>query len=73
MPGLAATGSTSIELLAEEHLEDAAVLLSARHAAGRRVEPALDPRYEEPEAARAEIAALLAREESSGVVATLPE
>ena len=69
MPGLAATGSTSIELLAEEHLEDAAVLLSARHAAGRRVEPALDPRYEEPEAARAEIAALLAREEASGVVA----
>ena len=33
------------------------------------MEPALDPRYEEPEAARAEIAALLARDGASGVVA----
>ena len=65
----AATGSTTFAPFAEEHLDGAAVLLAARHAAGRRVEPALDPRYEEPDAARAEIAALLGRDESSGVVA----
>ena len=69
MPGLAATGSISFAPLAEEHLDGAAVLLAARHAASRRAEPALDPRYEEPDAARAEIAGLVAREGASGVVA----
>ena len=68
MPGLTTTGSV-VAPLAEEHLDGAAVLLAERHAAGRRAEPALDPRYEEPVAARAEIAALLAREDASGVAA----
>jgi GNAT superfamily N-acetyltransferase len=66
---LAATRSTTFEPLAEEHLDGAAVLLAARHAACRRIEPALDPRYEDPELARAELAPLLAREGASGVVA----
>lgn len=66
---LAATGVTSFEPLAEEHLDGAAVLLAARHAAGRRAEPALDPRYEEPELARSELAPLLARDGASGVAA----
>ena len=69
MPGVAATRSTSFEPLAEEHLDGAATLLAARHAAARRAEPALDPRYEEPDLARAEIAPLLARDGASGVVA----
>lgn len=69
MPRLAVAGSTTFAPLAEEHLDGAAVLLAARHAAGRRAEPALDPRYEEPDAARAEIAALLTRDGASGVAA----
>ncbi|HEY7177717.1 MAG TPA: GNAT family N-acetyltransferase [Gaiella sp.] len=64
-----ATGSTSFAPLAEEHFDDAAVLLAARHTAGRRVEPALDPRYEDPAAAREEIAGLFGRDGASGVVA----
>jgi GNAT superfamily N-acetyltransferase len=69
VPGLTTIGSTVVAPLAEEHLDGAAVLLAERHMAGRRAEPALDPRYEEREAARAEIAALLAREGASGVAA----
>jgi len=69
VPGLAAIRSTTFEPLAEEHLDGAALLLAARHAAARRVEPALDPRYEEPGLARGEIAQLLARDGASGVVA----
>ena len=69
MPGLATTGSTTFEPLAEEHLDGAALLLAARHATARRAEPGLDPRYEKPDVARAEIAGLLARDGSSGVVA----
>jgi GNAT superfamily N-acetyltransferase len=64
-----ATGSTTFTPLAEEHLDGAATLLAARHAAGRRVEPALDPRYEEPAAARQEIVSLLRRDGASGVAA----
>jgi GNAT superfamily N-acetyltransferase len=69
MRGVAATRSRTLEPLAEEHLDGAAVLLAARHAAGRRAEPALDPRYEDPTASRDEIAALLARDGASGVAA----
>ena len=69
MPGVAATRSTSFEPLAEEHLDGAAALLAARHTAARRAEPALDPRYEEPDLTRAELAPLLARDGASGVVA----
>jgi GNAT superfamily N-acetyltransferase len=68
MPELA-TGTTLFAPLAEEHLDDAAVLLAARHAAGRRAEPALDPRFEDPAAARDEIAALLDRDDASGIAA----
>ena len=64
-----ATGSTTFTPLAEEHLDGAATLLAARHAAGRRVEPALDPRYETPAAARQELASLLGRDGASGVAA----
>jgi GNAT superfamily N-acetyltransferase len=53
----------------DEHLPAAAVLLAARHAAQRRVEPGLDPAYEAPDAARVEIEALRVREGASGVVA----
>jgi GNAT superfamily N-acetyltransferase len=67
--GLAVTRSTSFVSLGEEHLDAAAALLAARHRAQRRVEPGLDPRYEDPAAARAELAALLNREDASGVAA----
>jgi GNAT superfamily N-acetyltransferase len=68
MPGLAAIRSTTFEPLVEDHLDGAAVLLAARHASMRRVEPALDRRYEEPGEARAEISQLLTRDGASGVV-----
>jgi GNAT superfamily N-acetyltransferase len=64
-----ATGSTTFTPLAEEHLDGAATLLAARHAAGRRVEPALDPRSETPAAARQEHASLHGRDGASGVAA----
>jgi GNAT superfamily N-acetyltransferase len=54
---------------ADEHLDAAARLLAERHRAHRLVEPLLDPRYEEPAAARAEIEALRAIESASGVAA----
>jgi GNAT superfamily N-acetyltransferase len=69
MPGSVTTGSTRFSPLAEGHLDGAAVLLAARHAAGRRAEPALDARFEDPAASRDEIAALLARDGASGVAA----
>jgi GNAT superfamily N-acetyltransferase len=53
----------------EEHLEGAAALLAERHRAQRLVEPGLDPRYEEPSAARAEIDALRRVDGASGVAA----
>ena len=41
---------TRLELVpfSDEHLEDAARLLAARHARHRAIEPLLDPRYEDP-------------------------
>src|SRR5512139_398116 len=39
----------------EGDLDAAAVLLAARHAAHRRAEPLLSPRFESPETARAEL------------------
>jgi GNAT superfamily N-acetyltransferase len=53
----------------EDHLAGAAVLLAERHRAQRLVEPGLDPRFEEPSAARAEIDALRRFDGASGVVA----
>jgi GNAT superfamily N-acetyltransferase len=69
MPVLAVTGALELVPLAEEHLGDAGALLAARHRAHRRVEPGLDPRYEDPAAARAEIEELLSREDASGAAA----
>src|SRR5262245_3880310 len=54
---------------ADEHLDGAATLLAERHRAQRAVEPGLDPRHEEPAAARAEIDALLRTDGASGVAA----
>lgn len=54
-------------------IDDAARLLAARHAAQRAVEPGLDPAYEDPAVARAEIEALLATEGSTGALATRGE
>jgi GNAT superfamily N-acetyltransferase len=53
----------------DDHLDGAASLLAERHRAQRVVEPALDPRYEEPASARAEIEALQRLEGGSGVAA----
>jgi len=52
------------------HIADAGRLLAARHRAGRAIEPALDPAYEDPAGAAREIEALLAREGTAGVAAT---
>ena len=64
-----ATASTTFAPLAEKHLDGAATLLAARHAAARLVEPSLDPRYEDPATARREISGLLGRDGASGVAA----
>jgi GNAT superfamily N-acetyltransferase len=52
---------------ADEHLDSAALLLAERHRAHRLAEPGLDPRYEEPDAARDELGALLRADGASGV------
>jgi ribosomal protein S18 acetylase RimI-like enzyme len=54
---------------AEEHLEDAAALLAARHTRHRQAEPLLPSRYEAPEAARAEVAREWGAEGASGAIA----
>jgi GNAT superfamily N-acetyltransferase len=54
---------------AASHLDAAAILLAARHRAHRAAEPLLAPRFEEPAAAAAEVAALLEQEGASGAVA----
>lgn len=53
---------------AEEHLDDAARLLAARHRRQRASEPLLDPRFEADGAARAEIALLWQQRGASGAV-----
>lgn len=53
----------------EEHLEDAATLLAARHARQREIEPLLPDRYEAREAAREEVAAVWHTEGASGAFA----
>jgi GNAT superfamily N-acetyltransferase len=52
---------------ADEHLDSAALLLAERHRTHRLAEPGLDPRYEEPDAARDELGALLRADGASGV------
>ncbi len=54
---------------ADDHLDGAALLLAERHRAHRLVEPGLDARYEEPDAAREEIDALVRSDGASGVAA----
>ena len=53
----------------DEHLGDAAVLLAARHAAQRTVEPLLSAAFEEPEHALAELQTAWETERASGAVA----
>ena len=59
----------TIAPFAAEHLDAAGRLLAERHRAHRLAQPGLDPRYEAPEAARAEIEELLASDGASGVAA----
>lgn len=54
---------------ADEHLEAAGELLAARHRRHREAEPLLSERFEDPVAAREEVAALWAKEDASGAVA----
>ncbi len=61
--------SPEILPFADEHVAAAGGLLAARHRAHRAAEPLLSPRYEDPEAARAEVAAAFAAEDASGSVA----
>ena len=56
---------------ADEHVEDAARLLAARHARHRRDEPLLPPRFEEPAAARDELLAVRRANDASGAAALL--
>jgi GNAT superfamily N-acetyltransferase len=60
-----------LELLpfADEHLDEAARLLAARHARHRAAEPLLRTRFEDPAAARSEIEATWREGEPSGAVA----
>jgi GNAT superfamily N-acetyltransferase len=53
----------------DEFISDAAELLAARHASDRQVLPNLPPRFTDPFAARAAIAATLRRPHASGVAA----
>jgi GNAT superfamily N-acetyltransferase len=63
------TAEPTIVAFADDHLDGAALLLAARHRAHRLAEPGLDARYERPDAARAEIEALLRADGASGVAA----
>jgi len=58
-----------IHAFSEEHIEDAAALLAARHARHREAEPLLPGLYEAPETAREELAAVWGAEHSSGAIA----
>jgi GNAT superfamily N-acetyltransferase len=58
-----------IRAFAEDHVDVAGSLLAARHRAHRAVEPLLSERFEDPDAARAEVASLWAQGDASGAVA----
>ena len=53
----------------DEHLADAASLLAARHRRHRAAEPLLPPRFEDAEAARAEVEAAWRKEGAAGAIA----
>jgi predicted N-acetyltransferase YhbS len=55
-----------IRAFADEHLDAAGSLLAERHRAHRAAEPLLSERFEDPGAARTEVAALWAEEHASG-------
>jgi ribosomal protein S18 acetylase RimI-like enzyme len=59
-----------IQAFTDDHLDDAAGLLAARHRRHRAVEALLPVAYEEPAAARVAIEDLLGRDEADGVAAT---
>ncbi len=61
---------TDIRPIETTDLDAAAALLADRHRRHRLVEPLLDPAYEDPSAARAEIEALLEKDLAGGWVAT---
>jgi GNAT superfamily N-acetyltransferase len=61
---------TDIRPLDPTDLDAAAALLADRHRRHRLVEPLLDPAYEDPAAARAEIETLLGKDLAAGWVAT---
>ena len=54
---------------ADDHLEDAGELLAARHRRHRAAEPLLPERYEDADAARAEVEAIWRKEGAAGAVA----
>ena len=54
---------------AEDHVDQAGALLAARHREHRRAEPLLPPRYEDPAAAAAEVAAIWKSGDASGAAA----
>ena len=58
-----------VRAFAEDHLDAAGSLLAARHREHRAAEPLLSERFEDPDAARAEVAMLWAKEHASGAVA----
>jgi GNAT superfamily N-acetyltransferase len=53
----------------DEHVADAGRLLADRHRLHRKAQPLLDPRFEDPAAAEAEVAAVWASADASGAVA----
>ena len=69
-PGTPGTpGRAEILPFTDEHLADAGRLLADRHRRHRTAQPLLDPRFEEPEVATAEVAALWKSDHASGAVA----
>jgi GNAT superfamily N-acetyltransferase len=58
-----------LRAFSEDDLGEAGALLSARHRAHRAAEPLLSERFEDPDAAGVEVAALWAEEHASGAVA----
>jgi hypothetical protein len=58
-----------VVLFSDEHLEDAARLLAARHAHQREVEPLLPVQFEAPAAAREEVIEAWRTEGASGAAA----
>jgi GNAT superfamily N-acetyltransferase len=62
-------GRVEIRPFASEFVDDAARLLADRHRTQRLVEPALDPRFEDPASTRAEVEAIAAGDGADGAVA----